>query len=49
MTNPLRTATPVGELKLAAAPMPSRKPALPPPASVETTPRGVTSRMLLPA
>ena len=37
------TAMPVGWLKLAAAPAPSADPALPLPASVVTTPEGVTS------
>ena len=41
------TATPVGLLKLAAAPMPSAKAPLPLPASVVTTPRGVTMRIRL--
>ena len=39
------TATPVGPLKLAAAPVPSANAPLPLPASVVTTPTGVTSRM----
>jgi hypothetical protein len=44
------TETPKGPRKLAAEPVPSAKAALPLPASVVTTPRGVTSRMrLLPA
>ena len=41
------TATPDGLLKLAAAPVPSAKAALPLPASVVTIPRGVTSRTRL--
>ena len=41
------TAIPCGLLKLAAEPVPSAKAALPLPASVVTTPRGVTSRMRL--
>ena len=42
------TATPVGPWKLAAPPVPSAKFwAVFPPASVVTTPRGVTSRMRL--
>lgn len=40
-------ATPYGLLKLAAAPKPFAKPLLLLPASVVTTPRGVTSRMQL--
>ena len=39
------TATPVGMLKLAAVPVPSVNASLPLPASVVTTPSGVTSRM----
>ena len=39
------TATPAGQLKLAVVPVPSAKEASPLPASVVTTPRGVTSRM----
>ena len=39
------TATPVGVQKLAAAPVPSANAVLPLPASVVTTPRGVTRRM----
>jgi hypothetical protein len=41
------TANPAGWLKLAAAPAPLAKVALPLPASVVTTPRGVTCRMRL--
>ena len=39
------TATPAGPRKLAAVPVPSAYAALPLPASVVVTPRGVTSRM----
>ena len=39
------TATPIGKLKLASAPLPSANVALPLPASVETTPTGVTFRI----
>ena len=48
-TTPLEgiTAIPSGLRKLAAAPMPSANAALPLPASVVTTPRGVTRRMRL--
>ena len=47
MTTPLDgiTSTPHGPLKLAAVPVPSANAWLPLPASVVTTPRGVTSRM----
>jgi hypothetical protein len=40
-------ATALGPLKLAAVPVPSANAALPLPASVVTTPRGVTRRMRL--
>ena len=40
------TATPEGKLKLAAAPVPSALPEVPPPASVVTTPAGEIWRIL---